>query len=299
MVNRRDFPASLYGELVADLGSGEIGTVSGRYARAINIRLARKPFKDRLLSLIDNAGNMSDLAILIDPDDLQRTLQSVNDGDRVVKTENTIGFDDGNRAVLVTLADAASWSGYLGPDRTPSELPQFLQRAHSLTEYLINVPAADASLLSALSSTARAGDDHFIRRAREVLTQLGDPTVLTRLVGLGAGFTPAGDDFVAGYLLGSRLLDTPPAQSLADAIRADLSRTTLGGATLLDLALRDRFPAYYLEIVSGLNAVDVDAPSIERIAVIARSHGATSGLDFVAGLSWRLGIRTEKLQVIN
>lgn len=108
------------------------------------------------------------------------------------------------------------------------------------------------------------------------------PEVLASLVGLGPGMTPAGDDFVCGVLLTAQAvganLDTTPL-----AVRH--SATTLPGATLLWLALRQSFPAY---LVMPLTSVALGHSEPKDAARAIVGHGATSGTDALAGIVWAL-----------
>ncbi len=132
----------------------------------------------------------------------------------------------------------------------------------------------------------RFDDDPFVHRA--VATLYGGSTprsrAIARLVGLGGGFTPSGDDFVSGVLaaeilLGTRLVDH-------DEVERALSKTTAGGASLLRVALAGYPPTYQLRIVDALATGRV-AEAIR----IARSHGHSSGLDALTGLLWGLQVR--------
>ena len=62
-----------------------------------------------------------------------------------------------------------------------------------------------------------------------------------------------------------------------EAVRGRLRGTTLGGATLLGLALDGSFPSYMCEFVDGLRV------SLPRAVIRAVRHGETSGTDALAG----------------
>jgi hypothetical protein len=130
---------------------------------------------------------------------------------------------------------------------------------------------------------------------------------LGRLVGLGIGFTPSGDDLVTGFLLGERLArlasmrssetDCKDSQRATfpiiekEDIRNARNRTTTAGWTLLFQALQGRFPAYLIEAVKGLfRGTDPE----DHYAVVKRAarHGATSGTDALVGLYLYMDIQT-------
>ena len=111
---------------------------------------------------------------------------------------------------------------------------------------------------------------------------------LQRVIGLGEGLTPAGDDFVIGLLAG---LDALPMNEAQRSLRAALGaavadftyRTTDISAHSLRLASR----GHYAETLDDLRDVlfcehraRLVQPALERVLQI----GATSGADTLAGL---------------
>jgi hypothetical protein len=135
----------------------------------------------------------------------------------------------------------------------------------------------------------RPGGDPFLKRAAAVVAGVGRwvpgaTPGLTGLIGLGPGFTPAGDDFLSGVLLAEILLSGGlPGLSTLAAIEERLAATTPGGAALLRLALAGVPPRYQCRVVTALGTEDVDG----AITIAAR-HGHSSGFDFLAGLIWAL-----------
>jgi hypothetical protein len=127
------------------------------------------------------------------------------------------------------------------------------------------------------------------------------------LVGFGPGTTPAGDDWLAGYLTaldlaaGTRLGEgawpgSRDPGSVAARLRAEemrvllagrLGRTTAAGRALLLGVVGGVPPAYLLEISQA--AAAGDATHLEESTVRALEHGATSGEDALAGFAAGLG----------
>lgn len=142
-------------------------------------------------------------------------------------------------------------------------------------------------------------DNAFCRRAAAVLRALpaaGPQRGLERLVGLGPGLTPSGDDFLTGALLAEALGGGPAARAGRgsgagrgaidrDGLRAALPKTTPPGRNLLWLALEGHFPAYLLDLA---RAVDEDSPAapLEAAVPATLGHGETSGTDSSVGLLW-------------
>lgn len=128
------------------------------------------------------------------------------------------------------------------------------------------------------------GRGPFGARFRELCREPGFPF---NLVGFGQGTTPAGDDYISGYLAGRVLLgDTLPS---ATAEGGDLSRTTVPGRTLLAGAREGIFPAYMVRLAcavadaAGRNPKVSGDGDLEAAVRQALAHGASSGKDALWG----------------
>jgi Protein of unknown function (DUF2877) len=121
---------------------------------------------------------------------------------------------------------------------------------------------ADACAKASLAAAARAAD---------------------RLVGLGPGLTPSGDDLLAGTLAALRLLggDAAFTAALADHISAvGRRRTTALSATLLRLAGQGNVAAEAGRVIKALSGQG----SLEEAARRLHAVGHTSGADLAQGL---------------
>ena len=111
-------------------------------------------------------------------------------------------------------------------------------------------------------------------------------TAAARLIGVGSGLTPSGDDFVGGALFALRLLH-PHDRGWRDAAR-DLSalatrRTHVISATLLgDLASGRSFAPLH-ELLHAASRCD-DLHTLQRHASELTQIGHSSGWDMLAGL---------------
>jgi Protein of unknown function (DUF2877) len=104
-----------------------------------------------------------------------------------------------------------------------------------------------------------------------------------KLVGLGPGLTPSGDDVLAGTLAALRLLGGDPAftTALADHVGAvGGRRTTALSATLLRLAGQGNVAAEVGQVIKALNGQG----SLEEAARRLHAIGHTSGADLAQGL---------------
>lgn len=111
-----------------------------------------------------------------------------------------------------------------------------------------------------------------------------------RIVGLGPGLTPSGDDVLAGLLVSMRALGSVvpgghPAIRLADWLGAAVTahagtRTTALAATLLGCAARGEAGAEVAAVLRGIAGLEPLRPAARRLL----TAGHTSGTDLVWGL---------------
>jgi hypothetical protein len=116
-----------------------------------------------------------------------------------------------------------------------------------------------------------------------------------RIVGLGPGLTPSGDDVLAGLLVSMRALGSVvtggrPAIQMADWLGAAVTahagtRTTALAATLLGCAARGEAGAEVAAVLRGIAGLEPLRPAARRLL----TAGHTSGTDLVWGL--RAGCR--------
>ena len=153
-----------------------------------------------------------------------------------------------------------------------------------------------APLLAAPASARSSVDRAFATRLSHTLPMLARATerrdvaavagAVARLVGLGPGLTPSGDDFIAGYLaaLWSRAgfesgIDAM-LQSLADSLTPLFLRTNAISRQMLSDAAQGRF-AERLTDVTGAVA---GAGDVADATALALASGHSSGADTLCGL---------------
>jgi hypothetical protein len=114
-----------------------------------------------------------------------------------------------------------------------------------------------------------------------------------RLVGLGQGLTPAGDDFLCGFLVAGRcrcaasLARSRLLASLAEVVRERLEQTTDISASFLRDALAGRVSrplAALAEACSGAPGSDLGG-ALLRLAAIGHSSGLDAATGFFYGLT--------------
>jgi hypothetical protein len=108
---------------------------------------------------------------------------------------------------------------------------------------------------------------------------------IQRLKGCGFGLTPAGDDFIAGFLIGLHILQKLRGQNLQptrDAIFRAARGDSVFSNTFLDLARRGllygRIKDLLLALTSGSRS------SVRKAALALFAVGETSGADLATGL---------------
>lgn len=237
--------------------------IVGVHQGIVNLSAADE-FGDYLISIISDPVHWTELAILVRPDDSWWARhRSVGDQVSLGKFECTPAPRPR------TGLDAPEIPAAVVQETADTVLHQF--RATGFVALLASEPPRE---------------DPFVRRAAELLREAPDRSVssVSALIGLGIGFTPAGDDFVSGVILGQTMLEGAlPSESDRAAVKARLRGTTAGGSSVLRVASGGFPPAYQMEIVDALAADRIPAA-----IGTAREHGHSSGLDALSGLLWRL-----------
>lgn len=109
---------------------------------------------------------------------------------------------------------------------------------------------------------------------------------LQKIIGLGEGLTPSGDDFTAGIVWTACVLPRARTQllpKLDEAVTALLHKTNDVSAQMLRFALEGRFSEPLVRLAQARQPADRLA-ALEAVASI----GHTSGLDTLCGVRWGL-----------
>ena len=272
-------PARHVGALVPDPFTAEVMSV---HSRVVNLLLP----EGFLVSLVRDPGDMTALAIEVPglpTGDFDSRLFS-REGADVRSRRSTFGSQG---ELIIALGSGRTFTGGLLRGGLAEGLGETLRSA-------VLGFSGDDGFASLLAEPRNV----FARRAAEVLAQ-GDEE-LSKLLGLGIGFTPSGDDFLTGYLMasdlwcasrGSSAAEEGSTASLRRGIHDRLSKTTPGGRTLLYLALRKSYPCYLLRFWRSIRPSNGGRIAGDRVAAAARraaEHGETSGLDALTGFTWFL-----------
>lgn len=151
---------------------------------------------------------------------------------------------------------------------------------HLVSEKCLPAAGTDPRILSAAADA--------IRSSRAAYRD-GDLTAsadhLIRLIGLGIGLTPSGDDFLCGVLAGLTLCGTeqdPFLGILRDRIARNLNRTNTISAAFLSSAARGCFSEPVLQLS--------EFPAGEEIRRQFQAIGHSSGFDTLCGVLFGLSL---------
>ena len=234
-----------------------VGTVQSVYARACNIAS-----DGMLLTLV--APDISDgpTVLVLGGDRVADLRKCFRVRDRVVRRNGRLTSPGAD----VDLARAASWHRVAS-----ARLAARLDRNASVIHREGRVVCARVE--------QACRDGHFERALFDAV----------RLIGWGEGLTPAGDDFLVGFLAGLDALAKGSAIRAAfltgfrAGIAAHADRTTEIAAHYLRLAAGSHFGADLRRLRNALLSSS-DIARVEHLADDALAVGATSGADQVAGL---------------
>ncbi len=139
-------------------------------------------------------------------------------------------------------------------------------------------PEPDSAVAGQMVSRLRQAADQLLQALSRSENM---EAAVTQLVGLGAGLTPAGDDYLVGVM--AALWLNGSSDRLSNVIEAALSRTTNLSAAFLAAAARGEFMEPWHRLAQALSNDDDAAiqTAVNRIA----QFGASSGKDALAGFA--------------
>ena len=278
--------AEIKGAFADDFSGSAV--VASVYSKAVNILLSNS----LLLSIVRSEDELSALSILV-PELFSEGIEISHlfkSGAEVSITGERVRAEN----VEIDLRNADLWDCSLIYERSRINWETIALLEKALMKY-----GKKGGLLGIIDKSCEP--DIFTRKALEVLEgpaetpgieQPETPVVLqglSGLVGLGIGFTPSGDDFIASVIMGERIAKAAgkpyPVIDRRDIENA-LYKTSYGGRTLLWQVLRNQFPFYMVKFIKSLLRGEPSeiAASVSKTVL----HGETSGTDFLTGLLWFL-----------
>ena len=119
----------------------------------------------------------------------------------------------------------------------------------------------------------------------------------SRLLGLGTGLTPAGDDFLCGLVAACRCVEPPGGPdrrftaAWGQALSTRLEATTAISATFLECAINGCFAGAVTTLIEAMADGSATAAREALDHLCARGH--SSGMDTATGLLFGLWLRTD------
>jgi len=259
--------------------------VQSIYRSVVNISTA-----DGLLTVASPEGGGLPNGILADLGPDWREI-GWHSGMAVVASAGTLRVPDAGLEIQIDAA--ARWSPRLrsSADAADTAAARWRRRAGA-TRAIARGRASAAGFGALLREDAAHDPVGILGVARPILSELvvaleaGDRTraaeVAARLVGLGPGLTPSGDDVLVGIEAALHALARPSAGFLALAMGGVEERTTALAATLLRHAGAGEFAERLHSLLAALLGADDEAipAAIDR----AVAWGATSGTDCLLGV---------------
>jgi len=225
------------------------------------------------------------------PEAIDWRASSVTAGQRTRLTRSTLRV---GHWVVVHLGSARPWV----PNRTSAPIDRALLRRGLTTFEKVSegwVPEAGLGrfLGQAHGST---GSDPLHRRAEGPIRDLGIwcrsalrdsrhpyPDTAARLIGLGPGLTPSGDDFLAGVMIVLRSLEQDrAAQKLWTGVRRSLTTTNQISQAHLSAAAEGLGHAALHDAIAAI--LDGDVHAMDAAVAGIDTIGETSGWDAMAGV---------------
>jgi hypothetical protein len=283
-VHRASIVSDAVPRRIARAGTGDL-RIQSIYRSVVNISTA-----DGLLTIASPEGGGLPNGILADLGPDWRAL-GLRPGMVVMASDTGIRIPDAG--LEVQIERAPRWSPRFRSSATAVDLraARWTRRA-AATRKIAMAHAVPGGLGSVLATSVIRGADATLAVARPVLAELitaletGDRTAAAgaagRLIGLGAGLTPSGDDVLIGTEAALHALAHPSAGFLAPALGDVEARTTEVAATLLRHAAAGEFAEPLHALVATL--LGSDDESIPAAIQRAVAWGATSGTDCLVGV---------------
>lgn len=218
----------------------------------------------------------------------------------------TVGADPKaeKRGGMPSVPASGRWTVDLGDARSWDARPDWDQLGARRAAVLAAVPSLGSTVgqwpVTRLVSAERLpwiwGD--WLRAARHVVTAQrdADPLALSLaaqdLCGLGPGLTPAGDDWLAGWLLGLWLVDWPaqPTEKAMLVLQRAATQTNRLSQAFLACAAAGEADENWHGLLDAMARWPDENAALVRFASAILARGATSGFamltGFLAALGW-------------
>jgi hypothetical protein len=271
---------------LATLEAGAHGRVDAVYRSAINVSTP-----GGLLTIASPSAGGLPNGVLVDLGPDHRT--------RGIEPGMTVDAEDGAlripaAAITIPWTKAVRWSPRLQEPSGGARGAVSRWRRRSGTVRRIARGLGPERGFGPLLWPARSAESAMLERARGTLAALtaalrdGDRMAAAyparRLIGLGEGLTPSGDDVLVGIEAALHAVDSPVAGFLGGALVDVDERTTPVSAAYLRHAAAGEFAELLHDLLAVLLGEHARAATIERAIEQTIACGATSGSDGLIGV---------------
>ncbi len=297
------------------------GTVHSIFKRALNFRTS----SDCLITILSKKDFNGPNTVLI-PQGFDFSLLNIKAGDRAIFNDSSIYVPG---SLFIDFNKALSWRyspsfGFINPEKVKRNFYALLNLMDSDLNSILCENAG------CLYSESAGGLEILIKKLLFPLCSSGELRVLSenffifikaikdgdkrriensvsRIIGLGSGLTPAGDDFLTGFLsvffqtgsLNSRLKDCTDdiTNILLPAINSYRNKTNFISSCLLSFSISGRFSQPVLELLDRLFfSHDIrENSSFNRL----KDYGATSGIATLIGIIFGLFLLFDNIKLKN
>lgn len=254
------------------------GFVHSVYRKTINLCIDKT-----LIALQSNASPLSPISLITELSEASMSSLDISEGAPVKITDTSLLIG----SVCFLFQEARPFSSHLQKKLTPAQ--RSLLKKHLAVVLLSSHTGGFDSIFHAFQEPSAPLPSPILEGGRQYLLQAGQAlskkdyasasVFLSRLLGLGIGLTPSGDDFLCGVLAGLILSgndSSPFASLLKEEITAGLHRTNTISQAFLHCALNHRFSSAVLSLADPCDPASIQA-SFEKI-------GHSSGIDTLYGI---------------
>lgn len=271
--------STIYIEQLLSQMKGTTSHLHSVYRKTINISAG-----DSLIALQTAGSPVSPISLITNLNEKEMSHLGICTGDIVHFSDESIEINGCNSCYRFSHSDPVIYDTHLTgtlPYPNVHRLAANIKSAVSSVdtggfEILFNQKTNENTSLMLLAAKDRISQSFSLYTTEKYSESSAE---LARLIGLGIGLTPSGDDFLCGVLAGLQLAGAsshPFTHSLREAIRLHLSDTVDVSAAFLRCALENQ----YSLAVNSLH----DIPCAREIKDTFLKIGHSSGIDTLCGI---------------
>lgn len=267
------------------------GTVHSVYRHTVNLQ-----FPDSLLALQCQGSAVSPISLILPLDGAKMDALPITQNAPCFMYPNHIEIHDKNSLILFSLKE--STASY--PTSVQSAAVQNTPSSESFRSAIHQVIANSGKngFAYIVNDDPRLQGDFILQGAKKYIQETSTfldandhpkaAASLVRIVGLGTGLTPCGDDFLCGVLAllqSTSLKESSFTPLLSRLIQKNLANTNDISGAFLQSAIRGQ---YSEPVIRLLSCRDKGMEEIVRAAEEFLSIGHSSGVDTLCGMLWVL-----------